>query len=649
MKTASFLISATTALLFNFIPNTYAYDDIYVFGDSLSDGGNIGRFTTDGKNAELYDEYISQQITGKKLTPSKNKGNNYALGRALANGFGPTTQNQLNSYLQKHGNHADPNDVYIHWVGGNDINNVLEFKHEHNDKEAEKTINDSSAAAASQVNQLIKAGAGLIIVPNIPDIGTTPRIMEAVLKGALEKREFPDKKINEILQDIHKKINKYLTPNAAVRNQVIQGVFKDIANEASPKDPKEAQKIYNELLDAYNKNSQIASQFVDQYNQKEEEQFSKGNILRADVNLLLKEVIDNPLIYGVTNTLGYACPQGKLAIFCSSGIDKSQSFLFSDDLHPTPDAHKIIGQYIMSIYNAPFQVMVLNQANRLPVKNVLAYLDTHLQQLRNARTPKGKIGIFGGYTDNGDNTFTLGSDYQLTDNFLLGATLSHYRKEQSSISDFSYDGRGYVLAAYGLWNYNKQGWLSGDVHYSRTHYDSLIRSIQLGQALRTESGTTSGKQWGWRITAGWTIPVTDYLSTSPILQYAWDKGGVYGYRESGNSSSAMHFSAQGYQSRIGSMGWRIDTQLGRFNPYALILFNHQFNDERNSLYSAINNTKTIFVQQGEKPDNNNVQYTVGVNANLTKDFHAFAEATHKTSDKASNRDYDFSFGLSVSF
>ncbi|MDE9571771.1 autotransporter domain-containing esterase, partial [Xenorhabdus bovienii] len=84
--------------------------------------------------------------------------------------------------------------------------------------------------------------------------------------------------------------------------------------------------------------------------------------------------------------------------------------LFSDNFHPTPYAHRLIGQYITSIYKAPLQVMVLNQVNRIPTKNVTSSLDGHLQQLRNGHNDQGKIGIFGGYTDSGNNTFTLGSD-----------------------------------------------------------------------------------------------------------------------------------------------------------------------------------------------------------------------------------------------
>ncbi|MBD2811844.1 autotransporter domain-containing protein [Xenorhabdus sp. Vera] len=658
MKKALFLISAITVVLLNFMTNAHAYDDIYVFGDSLSDGGNIGKFTIDGKNAELYDEYITRKLTNKKLTPSKYGGNNYAQGGATTNGsekpnifLNPTTQNQIATYLKKHSEKADPNGIYIHWVGGNNIAEALSFLVKGNKNKAEYIINNSSASAASQVNQLIKAGAGLIIVPNVPDIGKTPRIMDEVLTGALQKSKIPSAEIDKILKQTHKAINQYSTPNAGIRNKVISGVFKKIAENKAPQDPIKADEIYNQLLNAYNKTSKTASQLSDKYNQKVDEQLGNGNILRADVNRLLQEVIDDPTIYGFSNTLGYACPQGKYAVFCVSSdpeVDKNQSYLFSDNFHPTPYAHRLIGQYITSIYNAPLQVMVLNQVNQIPTKNVTSSLDGHLQQLRNGHNDQGKIGIFGGYTDSGNNTFTLGSDYQLTTNLLFGLVISHYQDEQNPSDNFHYAANGNVIATYALWNYAGNGWLSGNLHYSHTNYNYLSRTIQLGPATRRESGSTIGKQWGWRITAGWNIPITQYLTTSPIIQYAWDNGDINGYRESGNNSTSMHFGNQNYNPNVGSVGWRIDTQLGRFNPYASILFNHQFNNERYTLRSAINSTITSFVLQ-KKQARNHVQYTVGVNANLTNDFRAFAAVSHENSANDFSRNYNFNFGLNVKF
>ncbi|AOM39829.1 autotransporter outer membrane beta-barrel domain-containing protein [Xenorhabdus hominickii] len=662
MKTAYWVTSATTVFLINFITNAYAYNNVYVFGDSLSDGGNLGRFTTNGNDSELYDEYIARILTGKKLITSNDGGTNYAEGGTTADGstdwvtkeilFDPTTKKQVNNYLDTHAGRAEPNGLYIHWVGGNNLSEALEYAAKGNQDEAQRIIDTSSTAAASQVNQLINAGAGLIIVPNVPDIGTTPKVLEKVLNGALEQSKIPSEEIDAILKQTHETINKYPTPNTSIRRQVIEGIFKKVADNAAAKDPIEAQKIYLKLLTAYDKNSQIASQSSDEYNQKVDNQLGNGNILRADVNRLLREVIDNPTIYGVSNTLGYACPQGSLALLCDStdpDFDKSQSFLFSDSFHPTPYAHQVIGQYIMSIYNAPLQVMVLNQINRMPVTAAQSSLDGHLQQLRNGSNAQGEIGVFGGYTGYRNNTFTLGSDYQLTDNFLLGATVSRYRDEQNTSSDFTYADTAHVVTAYALLNYYHKGWLSGDVHYSHANYDSLIRTIQLGKATRREIGSTTGNQWGVRITAGWNIPITNYLTTSPILQYVWDKGSISSYRESGNNSTSMHFGDQNYNSQSGSVGWSLDTQLGSFNPYASILFNHQFDNESGTLRSAINSTKTSFVQKREKQDRNRFQYTIGVNANLNNGFRAFAAVSHEDKGTEARNNYNFNFGINVRF
>ena len=39
-----------------------AFDQLYVFGDSLSDTGNIGRWTFDSSTHPLYDEILANNI-----------------------------------------------------------------------------------------------------------------------------------------------------------------------------------------------------------------------------------------------------------------------------------------------------------------------------------------------------------------------------------------------------------------------------------------------------------------------------------------------------------------------------------------------------------------------------------------------------------
>ncbi|WP_446471257.1 autotransporter domain-containing protein [Xenorhabdus stockiae] len=650
MKKALFGISTTTLLLTSFITNSYAYDTTYVFGDSLSDGGNKGRYTTDGANSELYDEYVSRHITGKDLTPSKKNGTNYAKGGATALPIPEhqdTTEKQLDNYLKQHGGKADPNGIYIHWVGGNDMTAALQAYNIMSDdsKKSHEIVDASANATSNQINTLVKAGAGLIIVPTVPDVGTTPKLMETLVEKELVIMGKTPEQIKEILEKIRQEVNKHDIPSGEAREMAIDKLLEELAKKSG---------IDVHLLKyAYNKYRQNASELTDSYNQQVDDKISQshGNILRADINALLHEVMENPYAYGIQNTLGYPCPQGELADKCSSqdtNFDKDKKFLFSDGFHPTPYVHHVAGQYITSIYTAPFLVASLTSVNQLPVKGVRLFLDGHLQQLRDAGNTPGKIGVFGGYTHSGNDTFTLGSDYQLTDNLLLGALYSHYEDERTLASSYTYEGLGHTVIAYGLWNLYGNAWLSGDLHYSHINYDSLIRNIELGEATRREIGSTLGKQWGARITANWNIPVTEVITTSPIMQFIWDKGDVNGYREHENNSTSMHFSGQRYTSEVGTLGWRVDTQLGRFNPYASVQFNRQFGDLSTKIRSAINATKTSFVIKSSKRSKNWRQYTLGMNMGLVNNLHSFITVT-RNEGSGEEPDYNFSLGINAIF
>ncbi|MCA6221151.1 autotransporter outer membrane beta-barrel domain-containing protein [Photorhabdus antumapuensis] len=634
MKRSFILAPGMLALSVSAISNAHTYDHLYVFGDSLSDSGNGGRYTTNGTTSKLYNDLIAQHL-GTELTNSKNGGNNYAMGGATAipnsGNENNTTQEQVGRYLASHGGHADPNGMYVHWVGGNDIEAALR-----NPGNAQKMVEGGAKAAASQVRTLLDKGAGLVIVPTVPDVGMTPKILELVIGT---------RATSEQMDDVHAILNGYTTIDRDTRLKIIQGVFKKMESVVSKEDAKEAE-------DGYKKLSSNASALVDSYNKLEDIELSQkdGNIVRVDVNALLHEVIDNPLRYGFSNTVGYACARTINAGACYSnvpGFDANQIFLFADNFHPTPAAQRMIGEYTISILNAPHQVMSLTNTNNVPVKGALASLDSRLQQLRSVGNDQGKIGVFGGYSGNHNSTLTLGSDYQLTDNILLGGMISRYQ-DKRSVNHFHADGRGYVFTTYGLWRYYDKGWISGDLHYLDMKYEDITRGIVLNEWLRKEHASTTGHQWGGRITAGWDIPLTSAVMTSPIIQYAWDKSYVKGYRESGNRSTAMNFGDQRYDSQVGTLGWRLDTHFSRFNPYAEVRFNHQFGEKHYQIRSAINSTQTSFVSKSQKQDTNWREYVIGMNAAITKDWGAFASISRNDGD-VQNHTYAFSLGVNASF
>lgn len=173
------------------------FDKLYVFGDSLSDTGNIfnvsggqinptqafnpdppyykGRFS----NGPVWVDYAGNQlgltptlITNPSTTTIPNQGINYAFGGSnsgLDNAFVPNVPGVLaqvglfTQSLQANKQTADPNAIYAVWGGANDFL----FGNGANVNQTVKNISDSVALLAS-------AGAKNIVVFNLPDLGKIP-------------------------------------------------------------------------------------------------------------------------------------------------------------------------------------------------------------------------------------------------------------------------------------------------------------------------------------------------------------------------------------------------------------------------------------------------------------------------------------------
>lgn len=414
--------------------------------------------------------------------------------------------------------------------------------------------------------------------------------MELIIQQALTPVQ------NAAVQAAYATLNSLATPDNASRTQAIHQALTAAAAQGSTI-PQVQQAIAAQLIAAFDSLSAQAGQLTDFYNQNEDRLLAQGggNIVRVDVNKLFSEAIANPAQFGFTNTAGMACPPGVSSAVCSSamsGFDSSQSYLFADHFHPSPQAHLLIADYIQAVLDGPAQVVALNQATAAMARDSRATLDSRFQQLRsNDNNPQGALGVFGGYAGQhydyssnlaaGDgnattHNLTVGVDYQLTDAWLVGALISGSNDDQQPSSRYEYKARGLLFSAFTSLSVFEHGWVNADVHYATMNYDDIRRSMQLGSLTRTETGSTDGKQWGARVTTGYDFPITSYLTTGPMAQFAWDYSNVSGYSEDGNDSTAMRFNDQTYHSQIGALGWRLDTKFGLFNPYAEVSYQHQF-------------------------------------------------------------------------
>ena len=169
-------------LCFSLVSHANPLNQVVVFGDSLSDRGNLyehmnhqlpmsppyyeGRFT----NGPVWVELLIQRLYPKDFEAHFI---DYAFGGAnvaTENQFNDfSLQNQVKKYFNEHGQ-ANPDALYVVWAGSN---NYLDLP-----DNIPNTCQQVIAGIEESIESLIQKGGKNFFVVNVPDLSTTPAAME---------------------------------------------------------------------------------------------------------------------------------------------------------------------------------------------------------------------------------------------------------------------------------------------------------------------------------------------------------------------------------------------------------------------------------------------------------------------------------------
>lgn len=201
-------IAVAFLLVTSSLANAAPYSAIYVFGDSLSDGGNNAAafdaanaplppgtvrtpapFVGQGfipsapyasnrySNGPVFVEYLAAAL-GNPLTPSLLGGTNYAYGGATTGplnpaAFPPSLLSQVAAFIAAPGP-APSTALYVIAGGGNDARAVLNGL-----ADAATTVAGYAANIGSIIASLYAEGARNFLIMNTPDVGKTPALQAA--------------------------------------------------------------------------------------------------------------------------------------------------------------------------------------------------------------------------------------------------------------------------------------------------------------------------------------------------------------------------------------------------------------------------------------------------------------------------------------
>jgi outer membrane lipase/esterase len=299
-------LSVAAAFLFTLVAavgSAQKYSSIVVFGDSLSDVGNLADLTqakygfrlpgpdfdytngrvTDGMDTVpaahnyfgVWVEQLAATFPAKPpIIASLDGGKNYAYAFAFTgNGtsdftFGPGDELgvnvnnlglQITDYLATHPK-IDDKTLFVVWGGANDVINAT----------SKKDIINAAVNQAINIQRLIDAGATQFIVPNLPNLGAVPRFNGSPATSVPA------------------------TAAAVLFNTVLKAGV--------------------DLVTLFNPGKKI---------------------VQFDVFGLITKVLASPAKYGLVNVTGSA--QGISVI-------NPDTYLFWDDLHPTTKGHNILAQ-----------------------------------------------------------------------------------------------------------------------------------------------------------------------------------------------------------------------------------------------------------------------------------------------------------------
>jgi outer membrane lipase/esterase len=305
---------------------------------------------------------------------------------------------------------------------------------------------------------------------------------------------------------------------------------------------------------------------------------------------VLQEIVANPGQYGFVNVTNPACTTAS-SLTCNptsyATPTAASTYVFADGVHPTSATHEMLGQYTLSILEAPRNQQILTHSAQTIGRSRADQVSLHL-----GGRPDDGMSWWGGVR--GDmQRYSHGDLYDgmapaglfgvdwARDGLVLGGFAGYGRMDAdfgNNKGDFTQSDTS--LGLFAGW-YGQHAWVNGQVSYSWLDYD-VTRKVQLGPATRTHEGSPEGSNLTVALNAGYDFGGQSHFEGGfrhgPIAAVIWQKVKLDGYAESNPSATALGYANQDVDSTVGRLGWQARFEGSTVTPYVQVTYDHEFED-----------------------------------------------------------------------
>jgi outer membrane lipase/esterase len=356
--------------------------------------------------------------------------------------------------------------------------------------------------------------------------------------------------------------------------------------------------------------------------------------IRVNTFALQNEILRDPGTYGLRNVTGVACtvPSGQTIALCNPGTlvspDAPSTYFWANGAHPTTAVHRILADAVISMIEGPMQISALGDAPLRVEDADFRTLDGRMWSGLNSPRASKKLEAWAAYDygsidmnagpSNGtahQNTVAVGGDMKINENLLAGIMFAYTQNK----GDFGGAGGGYTLRQpvfTGYAGYGDGPWYVGATFGAGSlDYSDVDRNIQLGPAVRTESGTTRGYEYTGRLLGGYWFKYQDILH-GPYARMTYTKAIVRQFSENGADSTALIYGQQSNEQLLWSVGWQVAGSFGSIRPWARATWEYDSLDKDRVVTASSVTLGGSYGIPAPKPDNSYALFNVGAAADF---------------------------------